>query len=338
MPDLSTTYMGIPLKNPIIAGASALTAHMDSIRRLEEAGAAAIVTKSLFEEQIQLERFKFDEDLEKGSCRHAEMITVRPHLEYAGPAEHLMWVREARKAVGIPVIASLNAVNRETWIEYARQLEDTGVDALECNFFASPGSPDRGAAEIEDEQVETVRQLKTALHIPFSVKLSFFYTNPLNVIRRMDGAGASGFVLFNRLMEPDIDAGDEQNINPFNLSHETDYRPPLRYAGLLEGAIRADLCCSTGVFDGQTVAKMLLAGARVVQTVSALFRGGPKHILAMTQELERWMAAKGYKALEDFRGKLSRRHVNDPWAYSRAQYVRLLMNPDEIVRNLSRTD
>lgn len=335
MPDLSTTYMGIPLKNPIIAGASALTAHMNSIDRLAEAGAAAIVTKSLFEEQIQLERFKFDEDLEKGNYRYAEMITVRPHLEYAGPAEHLMWVRETKKAVDIPVIASLNAVNRETWIEYAKKLEDTGVDALECNFFASPKHPDRTAAEIEDEQVAIVGQLQAALRIPVSVKLSFFYTNPLHVIRCMNEAGASGVVLFNRMVEPDIDIGDEKNTNPFNLSYETDYRLPLRYAGLLEGTIKADVCCSTGIFDGQTVVKMLLAGASVVQTVSALFRNGPSHIRAMTQDLDQWMAAKGYRTLADFRGKLSRRHVSDPWAYTRAQYARLLMNPDEIVKNVA---
>lgn len=171
------------------------------------------------------------------------------------------------------------------------------------------------------------------LRIPFSVKLSFFYTNPLNLIRRMDKAGASGFVLFNRLVEPDIDLGEEKNTSPFNLSYETDYRLPLRYAGLLEGEIKADVCCSTGIFDGETVAKTILAGATAVQIVSALFRNGPTHVRAITQELERWMETKGYKTLADFRGKLSRRHVSDPWAYTRAQYARLLMNPDEIVKN-----
>lgn len=336
MPDLSTTYMGLALKNPILAGASALTANMASIAQLEEGGAAAIVTKSLFEEQIQLERFKFDEDQEKGSNRHAEMITVRPHLEFAGPAEHLMWVRKAKAAVGIPVIASLNAVNPDTWLEYARKLEDTGVDGLECNFFASPGDPRKAAAQIEDEQVEIVARLKGALRIPFSVKLSSFYTNPRQVIERMDQAGAAGVVVFNRLVDPDMDIRVEKNTNPYNLSYETDYRLPLRYAGLLEGTIRGDVCCSTGIFDGETVAKTILAGAQVVQTVSALFRHGPGHIRAMTRELEQWMISKEYATLADFRGKLSRRHVSDPWAYTRAQYTRLLMNPDEIVHNAAR--
>lgn len=328
MVDLNTTYMGLPLKSPILAGASSLTARMATIELLEADGAAAIVTKSLFEEQIQLERFKFDEDFEKGNYRNAEMITIRPHLEYGGPAEHLMWVRQAKQAVSIPVIASLNAVNQDTWLEYARKLEDTGVDALECNFFATPRDPDATAARIEDQQVAIVEELSRALKIPFSVKLSSFYTNPLNVIRRMDQAGAAGFVLFNRLLEPDIDVSTQTNTSPFNLSHTTDYRLPLRYAGLLEGTLSADACCSTGFFTGEAIVKAILAGAQVVQTVSALFRYGPGHIHDMTQNLEQWMSAQGYRTLADFRGKLSRRHVSDPWAYTRAQYARLLMNPD----------
>ena len=333
MADLQTRYLGLPLKNPIIAGASDLTANLDTLRRIEEAGAGALVLKSLFEEQIQLERFKFDEDLEKGDCRHAEMITVRPHSEHAGPDEHLMWVREAKKAVGIPVIASLNAVNPETWLEYAVKLQDTGVDALECSFFASPQEPHKTAVRIEDEQVEIVARLKAALRIPLSVKLSFFYTSPVDVVRRMDRAGVAGFVLFNRMVEPDIDIAAEKNINPFNLSHAADYRLPLRYAGLLEGAIDGDVCCSTGIFSGETVAKALLAGAQVVQTVSILYHKGPGHLRTMLRDLERWMDAKGYETLEVFRGKLSRRNVSDPWAYTRAQYARLLMHPDEIVKN-----
>ncbi len=329
MPDLSTTYMGLSLKSPLLVGASSLTANVDMIKQLEENGAAAIVTKSLFEEQIQLQQFKYEEDLEEGNYRHPEMITVRPQVEYSGPQEHLMWVRKAKQAVNIPVIASLNAVNRETWIDYAKELQDTGVDALECNFFASPQDPDRDAARIENEQVETVEQLKSCVNIPFSVKLSFFYTNPLHVIQRMDRAGAAAFVVFNRLMEPDIDIRSEKNTSPFNLSYETDYRLPLRYAGLLEGTLRADLCCSTGIYDGATIAKMLLAGAHVVQTVSALLGRGPEHLRTMTSELEQWMTDSGYKTPADMRGNLSQRHVSDPWAYTRAQYARLLMNPQQ---------
>ena len=149
----------------------------------------------------------------------------------------------------------------------------------------------------------------------------------------MDHAGVSGFVLFNRLVEPDIDLRDEKVSNSFNLSHETDYRPALRIAALLEGLLKADVCCGTGIFDGATVAKMLLAGTQVVQTVSALFRNGPANIQTMIRDLEQWMALQGYNSLADFRGKLSRRHFGDPWAYTHAQYARLLMNPEELVKN-----
>jgi len=333
MADLRTTYMGLGLKNPIIAGASALTANMDSIKRLEDAGVAALVTKSLFEEQIQLERFKFDEDQEKDNYRHAEMITVHPHIEFAGPAEHLMWVGKTKEEVGIPVIASLNAVNRETWIDYARQLEQTGVDALECNLFASPKDPDKDGATVEKEQVEIVREIKAAVSIPVSLKLSFFYTNPLNMVWRLADAGANAFVLFNRLFEPDLDIEEKKHISPFNFSYETDYRLSLRYTGLLEGAIAADICCSTGIFAGETVVKMLLAGASAIQTVSAVFCRGYGHIATIIRDVEAWMDKNGYASVADFRGKLSKRHSSDPWAYIRSQYARLLMNPDEIVKN-----
>lgn len=334
MADLKTTYMGLDLSHPIIAGASALTGNMDSIKRIEDGGAAALVTKSLFEEQIQLERMKFEEDQEKDNYRHPEMITVRPDMKFAGPDEHLMWVRKAKEAVDIPVIASLNAVNRDTWVEYARKLQETGVDALECNLFTTPRKVERDAASIESDQIELVRELKQSVSIPVSLKLSFFYANPLNVVQRMDDAGADAVVLFNRLLEPDIDVNEQTSTNPFNFSYDTDYRLALRYAGLLEGAVGADLCCSTGIYTGETVVRLLLAGATAVQTVSAVYRRGFKHIATMRRDLETWMASAGYGSLSEFRGKLSKRHSKDPWAYTRSQYARLLLKPEEIIENV----
>jgi dihydroorotate dehydrogenase (fumarate) len=334
MTDLRSTYMGIPLRNPIIVGASGLTSDLKSIHRLAEMGAGALVTKSLFEEQITMERFLFDEDLEKNNCRNPEMISVHPQVEYAGPAERLMWVKETKKAVDIPVIASLNAVHGDTWVEYARRLEDTGVDGLECNFFASPAASGTTGAQIEDEQMDWIIRIRKAVGIPISVKLSPFYGHPASAVRRMADAGASGLVLFNRFFEPDIDIESCELTSPFNLSHDTDYRHSLRYAGLLEGETTADLCCSTGIFTGREVIKMILAGAQAIQTVSALYRHGPGHIRTMLSEVEAWMAQKGYATLADFRGKLSRRHLADPWAYTRAQYARLLMNPRVFAENV----
>ncbi len=327
MSDLRTTYMGIPLANPIIVGASGLTADMNTIREIAQAGAGALVTKSLFEEQIQLERFQFDEDREKYGYRNPEMITVGPALEFQGAQEHLMWVREAKLAVGIPVFASLNAVNSETW------LADTGVDGLECNLFATPKAPRQSGAAIEDEQVALVAALKKKVALPIAVKLSPFYTNILEVVGRMDQAGADGFVLFNRLFEPDLDPAGETITAPFGFSRDTDSRLPLRYAALLEGTLRASLCCSTGIMDGEQVIKMILAGADAVQAVSALYGRGISQLRAMQEALGRWMDAKGYNTLADFRGKLSQRHAGHPGAYTRAQYARLLMNPDIIIKN-----
>lgn len=331
MADLSTTYMGIPLRNPLIVGASSLTANLDSAKRIEEMGAGALVTPSLFEEQIQLERFEFDESLHREDCRSAEMITVVPHVEHGGPKEHLAWVRRVKEAVRIPVIASLNAVNKETWLDYAKRLEETGVDGLECNLFASPREGQQEGAAIEREQIELIQELKKTAAIPVSVKLSFFYTNPLNVIHRMDEAGASAFVLFNRLFDPDIDVQQEKNSLPINLSHEADYRLPLRYAGLLEGTIHADICASTGIFTGEDVVRMILAGATTVQTVSGVLRHGLTHIQVLLKFLAEWMDRRDYGTLASFRGKLSRRNSRDPWIYARAQYVKLLMDPRGIM-------
>ena len=333
MTDLSTTYMGVKLANPIIAGACGLTSNIRSIRDIEKAGAGALVIKSLFEEQVLLERFKFDEDLHKYDSRNAEMITVFRDTPYQGPQEHLMWVREAKKAVHIPVFASLNAVSRETWLEYAKLLAETGVDGLECNFFASPGEQRAPGAGIEEQQVRMVEELVQTVSIPVSVKLSSFYTNPLAVIHRMDEVDARGFVLFNRLFEPDIDLSLEKVVSPLNFSHATDCRLPLQYAALLEGSVKADICCSTGIADGEQVAKMIMAGAAAVQVVSALYRHGIAHISKMRDDTTRWMESRGYHSLADFRGKLSQRHVPAFTDYTRAQYVKLLMNPEALIKN-----
>ena len=327
MTDLSTTYMGIPLRNPLVVGASPLTANVESIQQIEAMGAGAIVTPSLFEEQIQLERFEFDETLHREEARSAEMITVVPQIQHGGPKEHLFWVKKAKEAVSIPVIASLNAVNKATWLDYAKRLEDTGVDGLECNLFASPHAGEQPAEAVEREQIELIHALTQAVTIPLSVKLSYFYTNPLNVVQRMDEAEASAFVLFNRLFDPEIDVHQEHSTLAFNLSHEADHRLPLRYAGLLAGAIQADICSSTGIFTGSDIVRMILAGSTTVQTVSSLLRHGLSHIQVLLQQLTEWMAAHGYDSLPAFRGKLSHRNNRDPWVYTRAQYVKLLMNP-----------
>ena len=329
MGSLQTRFMGLPLSNPVIAGSSDLTSNVDSIKRMEEAGAGAIVLKSLFEEQIQLERFKLEEDLETGSDLYGEMATIFPKLQHAGAKEHLMWVKKARDAVKIPVIASLNAVTRGTWVQYARQLADQGVDGLELNFFATPRDFDLAGARIEEEQLDALREVRRAVRIPLAVKLSVFYSNPLNFLRRLDAEGIDGFVLFNRFFQPDIDPETESMTLPMNFSAPADNRLPLRFAGLLYGRVKADVCASTGIVSGDDVARMLLAGAAAVQVVTALYRNGVKVIADMRAGLERWMAKKSYASIDAFRGKLSAKNAKDPWAYTRAQYAKMLLGHKE---------
>jgi dihydroorotate dehydrogenase (fumarate) len=330
MTKLAVNYMGIPLKNPVIVGSSNMVSNADLLKRLQDAGAAAIVFKSLFEEQVQLESIQFQDEMELYNERNAEMVTLYPDIEYAGPAEHLLKLKEAKALMDIPLIGSLNCVFTETWVEYAELIEQTGVDGLELNFFAVPRNFDTEAKSIEDEQVSVVEQVCKKVKIPVSVKLSPFYTNTLQVIKRMEKAGAKAFVLFNRMFEPDVNLDDLKHSTPFNLSNEGDYRLALRYAGILYNNIDASICGSTGIYTGKTLAKMLLAGADSVQIVSALYKGKPEIILDILADLEHFMDANGFKDIPEFRGMLSKANVKDPYVYKRAQYIDLLLHSDKI--------
>ncbi|HNQ83805.1 MAG TPA: dihydroorotate dehydrogenase-like protein [Bacteroidales bacterium] len=330
--DLTTTYLGLKLKNPIIVGASNLVTDLNFLKKLEDAGASAIVYKSLFEEQIQLENLENYHAEEDYGARHAEMSSMLPLIEDAGPAEFLYNLTQARKAVNIPLIASLNAVYDDTWYEYARKIEQTGVDALELNFYAVPREFDIDDNSILQEQLDTLEGVKKSVKIPVSVKLSPFYTNPLYCISELDKKGADGFVLFNRLFQPDIDLDKEGLHYPYMLSNEEDNRLPLRFAGLLYSKIRGSICSNTGILNGKDVLKMILAGADAVQIVSTIYKHGPKQIGKILEEMEEWMKSKKYNSLADFKGKLAKVNIKDPYAYQRAQYVDILMKSNEIFK------
>ncbi|NOX46994.1 MAG: dihydroorotate dehydrogenase-like protein [Chlorobi bacterium] len=332
MANLKTKYCGIELKNPVIIGASNLVTNVDNLKRMEDAGAAAIVYKSLFEEQIQLENLQMFEQMDEYSGRYAEGSSLFPDVEHAGPEEHLMNLVKAKKAVDIPVFASLNAVNFESWVEYSKKLEQTGVDGLEINFYSVPTDVEIMGKAIINEKLDIFEAVKKAVNIPVSVKLSPFYTNPLYVIKEMDKLGANGFVLFNKLFQPEIDIDKEEMRFPYNLSNHDDSRLPLRFAGLLYGQIDAGICSSRGIFTGEDVISMLLAGATCVQVVSTLYKNGIEQVTSILTDIERWMNDKNYKTLDDFRGKLSREHIDDHFAYRRAQYVDILMKSDEIFK------
>lgn len=337
MANLKTSYMGLELKNPIIAGASKLTSHVDTIKKIEDSGAAALVCGSLFEEQIQLEQQKFDNLLQDISEVDHEISEIFPqNLEHKGPEEHLFWLRKTKEAVQIPVIASLNCVNKDTWVDYAKLIEETGVDGLELNFFHTPDSSGITGTEVEKQQIEILKEIKSNIEIPVAVKLSNFYSNALNFIKTIDKIGVNGFVLFNRLFQPDINIENETHITPFNLSKEGDFGSSLRYAGLLYGEIKGNICGNTGILTGDDAVKMLLVGADAVQVVSTLYKNDVSYIATMLADLEKWMDKKGYSTIADFKGKLSRKSVEDPFTYKRAQYVSLILKSEELMKRYER--
>lgn len=328
MADLKTRYCGLTLKNPIVVGASNLVTDVDNLVKLEKAGAAAIVYKSLFEEQIQLESLEMENTHQLYSDWDAEHDSFFPKLKHGGPAEHLLRLRQARNAISIPLIGSLNCVYQDTWVEYAQKMAETGIDALELNFYASEIDFDSDGAHIVNEQLEILKSVHKSIRIPVIVKLSPFYTNPLSVISKMDKAGASGFVLFNRLFQPDIDIDKEIHHYPYNFSSENDNRLALRYAGLLYAKIDGTIISNTGILSGNDVIKMLLAGADAVQVVSAIYKRGIHVVETMLHEIERWMEKKKYPSINEFKGRLSRENMIDPFAYKRAQYVDILMRSE----------
>ena len=331
MANLKTKYMGIELDNPIILGSSNISNDLDKLKKAEEFGAGAIVFKSLFEEQIQLEELQLDEKLTKFNDMYAEMLTMHPKAKYAGPDGHLLNLRKAKESLSIPVFASLNAVNYDTWIKYAKLISETGVDGIELNFYHTPSDFTEDAKEIEDEQLKIVNAIKKNIAIPISVKLSPNYSNILNFINRLDQTGVDAFVLFNSFFQPDIDITNEKHIKSFNLSNEGDYKQSLRYSGLLFENIKADVCGSHGIFTGADVIKLILSGSSCVQGVSTFYKNGLKQITSIKKELVDWMEIKNYKSIGEFRGNLSKNKLNkDSLVYRRGQYVDLLMNSENV--------
>jgi dihydroorotate dehydrogenase (fumarate) len=323
MANLRTKYMGLELKNPIIVGANNLVTDSENLKMIEKSGAAAVVYKSLFEEQIQLENLEHSEQKAEYTDRNAEMVTLFPSgsENEAYPLRHLSNLKKAKETVSIPVFASLNAIADNTWVEFAIELEKTGVDGLELNFYTTPEKFEKIAGEVETRQLETFKKVKSALKIPVSVKLSPFYSNPLKLVSELDTAGADGIVLFNRLFQPDIDINSEELTSPYSLSNSEDNRLPLRFAGLLYKNIKASICTNSGIFTGHDVVKMILSGSDCVQVVSTLYLNQISVIESMLEEIEKWMDSKGYGTIDSFRGKLSKKRIEDPRAFHSAQYI-----------------
>jgi dihydroorotate dehydrogenase (fumarate) len=332
MGKLATNYMGLELSSPVIVGACDLVDKPQNLHKIENAGAGALVYKSLFEEQIQLEDMQLYQLLESYNERNAEMTQIFPGTTYTGPEEFLDKLGTVVKSVSIPVIGSLNAVFEDTWVKYATSMAETGVDALELNFYNVPFSAGKTAAEIEDEQIRIMKKVVAAVNIPVSVKLSPYYTNLLNFLGKVQKTGVKGIVLFNKLFQPDIDLDQIKHTSPWNLSNEKDYRLSLRFSGLLYGEGYGDIVASRGVMEGDDLVKLLLAGAQAVQVVSTLYRNGIERIEEMNNTLAVWMKYHNYNKIDDFRGHLSRKNTANPIMYKRAQYIDMMLNSGKLVK------
>ncbi len=332
MTDLKTTYAGLNLKNPIIVGASTLSSNPDNFKLIEDSGAAAIVYKSLFEEQIQLEKLELEEDLSEYENRNAEMINLFPDLKHAGPEEHLSNLRLAREKLSIPVIASLNCIFNETWIEYAKLIEETGVDAIELNLFSVPRDSKIEEKTIILNQLEILKLVRQTVKIPVTIKLSPFYSNPLNVVTQIDNEGINGIVLFNRFLQPNIDVDQLTFINHFSPSTQDENLLPMKYAGLIYSTVKASVCCNSGIYDGRDVIKMILAGADAVQIVSTLYKNKISHIGTILHELSQWMESRNYTCLDNFKGIMSNKNIKNPYIYKRAQYIDILLKSSEVFK------
>ena len=331
MKNLKTIYMGIELDNPLILGACNMSNNIDDLLKAEDNGVGAIVFKSLFEEQVQLERLQLEEKLTEYDNVHAEMLTTHPKIEFSDTEKHLVKLRKAKERLSVPLIASLNAVNEDSWLEYATELAQTGVDGLELNLYQTPTDFEVESKEIEDYQISIVKKIKEKLSLPVSVKLSSEYTNVLTLIKKMDAVGVNGFVLFNSFYQPDININTLKHKRNFNLSKKGEYRKTMRYAGMLFGQIDADVCSSRGIFDGEDIVKHILSGSVCVQMVSSLYKNGLEQIGVAKKQLSEWMEEKEFNSIEEFRGKMAQKNlVPGSMVYKRAQYVDLLMRSDNI--------
>jgi dihydroorotate dehydrogenase (fumarate) len=324
MANLATTYLGVELKNPLVVAASSISSYVDRVEMAENAGAGALVIRSLFEEQVAADELKMQEALQTGAEAFAEATSYFPDVEHGGSSEHLMWVEKTRKAVSMPVFASLNAVSPGGWTTYAKQLEDIGVNGLEINFYTVPTDLEVPGSDIEKQLFDVIEAVKQEVSIPVAVKLSPFYTSTAYVVKELEKRGVEGVVLFNRFLQPDIDPDTETLLNEMVLSTPAELKLPLRWAAILHGRTDVDIAVNTGVHTGKDAIKALLAGASVVQVASTLLKNGIPYLSTMLMDIQNWMDEKEYDSVDDFRGSLSQKNNANPLAFERAQYVQLL--------------
>ncbi len=334
MAELLTKYMGLELKNPVVVAASALSSKVDNIVRAEEAGAGALVIRSLFEEQIRHEIGQLDEALSQGAESYAEALSYFPSISHGEAKEHLFWVERSRSATQMPLIGSLNAVSQGNWVKYAKQLADTGVDGLELNYYSVEADMQRSGADVEKAMLDIVASVRQEVSLPIAVKISPFYTSVGHIIKQLEDIGVNGVVMFNRFLQPEIDPEREEVLHEMTYSTSAEMRVPLRWVGLLYGRTKLDMASNTGIMEARDVVKCLLAGACVAQVASTLFQNGIGHVASLVRGVEEWMVAHNYGNISEFRGKLSQaKFEGDPVMYERAQYLDFLMSRQRWVKS-----
>lgn len=332
MLDLTTQYLGMQLRTPLVASASPLSHEIENIRRLEDAGASAVVLYSLFEEQLRQESRELDYFLSAGTESFAESLSYFPEASeyHLGPEEYLEHIRKAKEAVKIPVIASLNGSSVGGWIQYATQIEEAGADALECNIYWIVTNPDAASAEVEQHYLDILLAVKAAVHIPVAVKLSPFFSNISNMAKRLDAAGADGLVLFNRFYQPDIDLEALELKPNVLLSTPQAMRLPLTWIGILYTRVKASLAATSGVYGSEDVIKLLMVGANVTMLCSTLLRNGIHHIQPIEQGVREWMEKHEYESVKQMQGSMSQQRCQDPSAFERAQYMRAVTSMQHV--------
>ena len=326
MIDLTTTYLGLKLKNPLVVSPSPLCQEVDRIRAMEDAGAAAVVLHSLFEEQIALNAGDLARTLEAQKNGYAEAVSYLPELSTykLGPEEYLEHIRKAKAAVDIPVIASLNGATTGGWVRYAKLMEQAGADALELNIYYIATDPTRPAGEVEQQYVDLVNDVRTGVKLPLAVKVGHGFSSFANLAHRLVGAGANGLVLFNRFYQPDLDIEHLEVVPTLSLSTSADLLLRLHWTALLYGRVKADFAVTGGVHTGHDVLKAMMAGANVAMMASALLKHGIDHVATVRQEMLNWMEEREYESVAQMRGSLAQKAVKNPGAYERGNYIKVL--------------
>lgn len=326
--DLSTTYCGLKLKNPLVASASPLTGKLETLQQLEEAGASAAVWPSLFEEQIEHEAMEVARLYDQATDSFAESLSFLPALDdyRIGPGLYLEQMEEAKKKLSIPLIGSLNGASKGGWVRYAKMIQDAGADALELNIYFIPTDPEMSGADVEDQYLELVASVKESLSIPLAVKMGPYFSGLPRFATQLVNAGVEGLVLFNRFLEPDVDLEALEFRPTLQLSTRNELRLPLRWIAILRDQVDASLAATSGVHFTEDVIKALLVGADAVMMASVLLQRGPSYLKQMLQEMQSWLEEKEYESVEQLKGSMSRIHCSDPSELERSNYMKALIS------------